>query len=221
MITEKLLLQLEEEVENRFRDAHADHDFDHIKRVTRTALYIQSKDGGDKDVVHALALLHDISDHKLNGGAKNDGGRVGREVMEQLGFPPEFTERVAQLIDKVSFKGAKVEDEKDALELDIVRDADRLDAIGAIGIARAFHFGGARNRALYKEDTPPTEHESFDAYAADKSHTLNHFYEKLLLLKDRMQTNTARELAAERHQLMEEFVSSFLNEWEMKTLKAY
>lgn len=221
MITEELLLQLENEVKKRFHNAHADHDFDHIQRVTRTALYIQSKEGGNKHLVHALALLHDISDHKLNGGAKNDGGRVGREVMTQLEFPTEFKEQVADLIDKVSFKGARVQDEKDALELDIVRDADRLDAIGAIGIARAFHFGGARNRALYKEDTPPTEHTSFEAYAADKSHTLNHFYEKLLLLKDRMQTNTAKELAEERHSLMERFVTSFLNEWEMKTLKAY
>src|SRR4051812_39546810 len=151
MTMEDLLQLLETEVKSRFETQHADHDFDHILRVTRTALMIRAKDGGDRDVVKALALLHDISDHKLNGGIHNDGERVGREVMKMIGFPDEFIERVAPLIDKISFKGAGVEDESGQLELQIVRDADRLDAIGAIGIARAFHFGGVRNRKLFHE----------------------------------------------------------------------
>lgn len=213
MNLEPQLTALEAEVKRRFETQHADHDFDHILRVMRTALLIQSKDGGDKNTVKALALLHDISDHKLNGGIHNDGERVGREVMREIGFPAEFIEIVAPLIDKISFKGAGVEDEAGQIELQIVRDADRLDAIGAIGIARAFHFGGARNRKLYHEDLNPVMHTDFESYANDKSHTINHFYEKLLLLKDRMQTETGKALAGERHRIMEVFLKSFKNEW--------
>ena len=210
---EAQLTELEAEVKRRFENQHADHDFDHILRVMRTALLIQSKDGGDRNVVQALALLHDISDHKLNGGIHNDGERVGREVMQEIGFSQEFTDVVVPLIDKISFKGAGVEDEIGQIELQIVRDADRLDAIGAIGIARAFHFGGARNRKLYNENLDPVMHTDFASYANDKSHTINHFYEKLLLLKDRMQTKTGKTLADERHHMMEIFLKSFKNEW--------
>lgn len=210
---ESPLQTLEAEVKRRFETQHADHDFDHILRVTRTALLIQNIDGGDRNVVKALALLHDISDHKLNGGIHNDGERVGREVMNEIGFDAAFIDSVAPLIDKISFKGSGVADEIGALELQIVRDADRLDAIGAIGIARAFHFGGARNRKLFQAGLEPANHTSFEDYANDKSHTINHFYEKLLLLKDRMQTTTGKALASERHALMENFLEAFKNEW--------
>lgn len=208
-----LIDRLKEIVEEKFRSESADHDWYHIERVLKLAEFIQGKEGGDLEVVQAAALLHDISDHKLNGGIKNDCGRVSREILTSLDADPELIEKVCDIVDRVSFKGAGVEDEAGSLELAIVRDADRLDAIGAIGIARAFHFGGKRDRSLYEPDLPPALHTSFEAYSSDKSHTLNHFYEKLLLLKDRLVTPTARKIGSERHELMQHFVDSFLEEW--------
>jgi uncharacterized protein len=208
-----LLEEVRSIVEKKFRNESADHDWYHIERVLKLAEYIQSKEGGDLLVIQLAALLHDISDHKLNGGIKNDCGRVSREILTSLNADENLTERVCNIVDKVSFKGAGVSDVYESLELDIVRDSDRLDAIGAIGIARAFHYGGKNDRSFYEPDLGPSLHADFDSYSSDKSHTLNHFYEKLLLIKDRLRTKTAREIGTERHQIMEEFVSSFLNEW--------
>lgn len=202
-------------VEQKFKNESADHDWYHIERVLKLAEYIQSKEGGDLLTVQLAALLHDISDYKLNGGIKNDCGRVSRELLTDLNADGDLIERVCSIVDKVSFKGAGVEDEAGSLELDIVRDADRLDAIGAIGIARAFHFGGRNNRSFYKPDLGPSLHSDFDAYSSDKSHTLNHFYEKLFLIKDRLRTKTARRIGTDRHQTMEFFVADFLKEWKV------
>lgn len=208
-----LLEEVRSVVERKFRSESADHDWYHIERVLKLAEYIQSKEGGDLLTVQLAALLHDISDHKLNGGIKNDCGRVSREILTSLNAERELTDRVCEIVDKVSFKGAGVDDVVESIELDIVRDADRLDAIGAIGIARAFHYGGKNNRSFYEPDLGPSLHTDFDSYSSDKSHTLNHFYEKLLLIKDRLRTKTAQEIGEERHRIMEGFVSSFLNEW--------
>lgn len=211
-----IINKLKEIVEEKFRSESADHDWYHIERVLKLSEFIQEKEGGDLLVIQAAALLHDISDHKLNGGIKNDCGRVSREILTSLDAEPEFIDQVCSIVDRVSFKGAGVEDEAGSLELAIVRDADRLDAIGAIGIARAFHFGGKRDRSLYEPDLAPSLHTDFEAYSSDKSHTLNHFYEKLLLLKDRLTTPTAQKIGLERHELMENFVDSFLKEWNVK-----
>lgn len=203
-------------VEQKFKSESADHDWYHIERVLKLAEYIQDREGGDLLVVQLAALLHDISDHKLNGGIKNDCGRVSREILNKLNAEKLLIDRVCAIVDKVSFKGAGVEDEVDSIELDIVRDADRLDAIGAIGIARAFHYGGKNGRPFYEPNLGPSLHSDFDAYSSDKSHTLNHFYEKLLLIKDRLRTKTAQDIGAERHQIMAAFVADFLNEWNVK-----
>lgn len=211
-----IINKLKEMVEEKFRSESADHDWYHIERVLKLSEFIQEKEGGDLLVVQAAALLHDISDHKLNGGIKNDCERVSREILTSLSADSEFIDQVCSIVDRVSFKGAGVEDETGSLELAIVRDADRLDAIGAIGIARAFHFGGKRDRSLYEPDLAPSLHTDFEAYSTDKSHTLNHFYEKLLLLKDRLTTPTAQKIGLERHELMEHFVDSFLMEWNVK-----
>lgn len=211
-----IINKLKEIVEEKFRSESADHDWYHIERVLKLSEFIQEREGGDLLVIQAAALLHDISDHKLNGGIKNDCGRVSREILTLLDAEPEFIDDVCSIVDRVSFKGAGVEDEAGSLELAIVRDADRLDAIGAIGIARAFHFGGKRDRSLYEPDLAPSLHSDFEAYSSDKSHTLNHFYEKLLLLKDRLITPTAQKIGLERHELMENFVDSFLKEWNVK-----
>jgi uncharacterized protein len=134
-------------------------------------------------------------------------------LLRELNAPEALAVRVAQIVGIVSYKGAGVADEQTSLEGQIVRDADRLDAIGAIGIARAFSYGGSRQRALYNPSVSPILHQSKEAYAQDKGHTINHFYEKLLLLKDRMETSTAKQIAAQRHTYMETFLAQFMQEW--------
>jgi uncharacterized protein len=208
-----LIQQLKNLVRDRFIGEGADHDWFHIERVYNMAMHLQALEGGDAEVIACAALLHDISDHKLNGGKLNDGGRVSREILLELGQTETFAEEVARIVDGVSFKGAGVPDSVSGKELSIVRDADRLDAMGALGIARAFHFGGSRNRPFYVPDVLPAEHATFEAYANDKSHTINHFHEKLLLLQDRLQTDAAKKIGEKRHKLMQDFVDSFYREW--------
>lgn len=217
-MNEEQFIRLHTLVEERFRNHGADHDYEHLQRVVRLALHLQSVEGGELEVVHAAALLHDISDHKLNGGVLNDNGRVTREILENLGAADAFICKTEAIVDAVSFKGNGVKDLPGSLELSIVRDADRLDAIGAIGIARAFHYGGSRNRPLFEAGTKPETHDTFEEYAKDQSHTLNHFYEKLLLLKDRLETKEAKRIAEQRHGLMEIFVKSFQDEWFLKDI---
>lgn len=200
-------------VRERFTGEGADHDWYHIERVYRLAVFLQSEEGGDLMLISCASLLHDISDHKLNGGILNDGGRVTREILADLGHEDAFAAKVAEIVDGVSFKGAGVPDKPTSLEMQIVQDADRLDAMGAIGIARAFHFGGSRNRPFFSPDQLPTKHATFEAYSTDKSHTINHFHEKLLLLQDRLHTNAAKELGESRHQLMADFVDAFYEDW--------
>lgn len=211
---EKQLVEtITELVKKQFDGKDADHDWFHIERVYNMAMYLQSKEGGDPTIVACAALLHDISDHKLNGGIMHDGGRVTRELLLDLNQTPEFANQVARIVDGVSFKGAGIADEVFNLEIQLVRDADRLDAMGAIGIARAFHFGGSRNRPFYQPDVQPNNHQTFEAYANDKSHTINHFHEKLLLLQERLHTKTAKEIGLQRHQLMQQFVDDFYHDW--------
>lgn len=180
------------------------------------AQHLQAAEGGNLVVIELAALLHDISDHKLNGGIVDNNGKVSRELLTAVSFPADIIDAVVGIVDAVSFKGGSVSDQEGSLELQIVRDADRLDAIGAIGIARAFHFGGARNRRLHSGEISMASHDSFEAYRKADNGTLNHFYEKLFLLKDRMQTKTAQHIAADRHRLMEQFVTEFLKEWEVQ-----
>ena len=208
-----LLTEVEDRVRAKFNNQEGSHDWFHIDRVRRTALYLQSQEGGSAELIELAALLHDYSDHKYNGGDFEAGAKEVQHLLLSLGAAPNLALQVAQIVNIVSYKGAKVADQSTSLEGQIVRDADRLDAIGAIGIARAFSYGGSRARALYDPSIAPTLHESKEAYAQDKGHTINHFYEKLLLLKDRMETPTAQRLAAERHAVMEQFIDQFKQEW--------
>jgi len=203
-------------VKERFLSFEGSHDWFHIERVWRTAKYIQSKEGGDLEVIELAALLHDIADHKYNDGDFEKGANVATKLLLDFGANKKLANDVARVISIVSYKGANVADESTSLEGKIVRDSDRLDAIGAIGIARAFAYGGSRNRPLYNPEINPTNHQSKEEYYNSKSHTINHFYEKLVLLKDRMETETAKHLAAERHQFMLEFLKQFKNEWELR-----
>ena len=208
-----LLKQIETIVREKFSNQEGSHDWFHIDRVRRTALYLQSSEGGSAEHIELAALLHDFSDHKYNGGDFEAGAKEVHQLLLSLGANADLAQQVAQIVSIVSYKGAHVPDLSTSLEGQIVRDADRLDAIGAIGIARAFSYGGSRGRALYDPKIAPTLHDSKEAYAQDKGHTINHFYEKLLLLKDRMETKTAQILAAQRHAVMEQFIVQFKQEW--------
>lgn len=203
-------------MKQQFQGTEGSHDWQHVERVWRTACHLQEIEGGDRIVVQLAALLHDISDHKLNGGELNAGGRVAKELLLQLGGSDQVAEQVAAIVDGVSFKGARVADEVSTLEGQIVQDADRLDAMGAIGIARAFAFGGARHRSLYDPAVAPQLHQTFESYAKAQGDTINHFHEKLLLLKDRLHTPTAQRIGEHRHAVMVKFLEDFHSEWDLR-----
>ncbi len=201
------------EIKSIFQGDFSGHDWYHIERVHTNALKIQQKEGGNEEVVSLLALLHDVSDHKLNGGKLNQGGIEAAKIMRKIGVDSAIIERVSPLVDEISFKGAGVLDGNTCLESKIVQDADRMDAIGAIGIARAFAYGGSRGRPMYSPEIPAELHDSFEVYANAQSHTINHFHEKLLLLSDRMHTDTAKQMAKDRHDFMLQFLNQFHKEW--------
>ena len=189
------------------------HDWWHIDRVRRNALHIASAEGADLFITELAALLHDIADWKFHGGDDTAGPRAAREWLIRCEADPATIEQVCEIVATISFKGAGVATEMQTLEGRCVQDGDRLDAIGAVGIARAFAFGGHFGRAMYDPEVPSELHQSFAAYKQKGGPTINHFYEKLLLLKDRMQTATGTRLAQERHQFMETFLAQFFAEW--------
>lgn len=193
------------------------HDWWHIERVWNNAKHIAEKEGiTDTYVIELAALLHDIADWKFHNGDEEAGPRTARTWLESLEVEEENIDHVTDIIRKLSFKGAQVTTTMPTKEGMIVQDADRLDAIGAIGIARTFTYGGHKGREMYNPNIPPVMHNSFEAYKSNQSHTLNHFYEKLFLLKERMNTEAAKHIAEQRHHYMETFVQQFLSEWEGK-----
>ena len=189
------------------------HDWWHIDRVRKTAVVIATGERADLFVVELAALLHDIADWKFHGGDETAGPRAARDWLVQNAVSTATIDAVCGIIANVSYKGAGVPTEMPTLEGKCVQDADRLDAIGAIGIARAFAFGGHFGRSMYDPEIPAEIHESFAAYTSKGGPTINHFYEKLLLLKDRMQTAEGKRLALQRHQVMEDFLKQFFAEW--------
>ncbi len=189
------------------------HDWWHIDRVRRNALLVAREAGADLFVTELAALLHDIADWKFHGGDDTAGPRAACEWLNRCEADPATIEHVCEIVATLSFKGAGVATEMKTLEGRCVQDGDRLDAIGAVGIARAFAFGGHFGRAMYDPDVPPELHQSFAAYKQKGGPTINHFYEKLLLLKERMQTSAGRRLATERHQFMEQYLTQFFAEW--------
>ncbi|OKL41428.1 HD domain-containing protein [Pontibacter flavimaris] len=190
------------------------HDWWHVLRVWNNAKNIAASEKANVYVVELAALLHDVGDHKFHDGDETVGPRIAREWLEQQQVPEEVICHVCSIIRDLSFKGAGTSSAMPTLEGKIVQDADRLDAIGAIGVARTFAYGGHRNREMYNPGIKPELHESFEAYKGSSAPTINHFYEKLLLLKERMHTASAREIAQQRHQYMEGFLEQFYAEWE-------
>lgn len=210
---EQTIARIAEQVKQKFSGEGSGHDWWHIHRVRSTALNLAHREGADPAITELAALLHDIADHKFHGGSLEAGPALAREMLESEGLPAAAVEHVVQIIREVSFKGAGVETPCSSLESACVQDADRLDAIGAIGIARAFAYGGSRGRLLYEPGVGPHAHKDFESYRSSQGHTINHFHEKLLLLQDRMQTATGREWARERHAFMESFLRQFHAEW--------
>ena len=190
------------------------HDWWHVYRVWQMARHLAEGEEVDQTVVELGALLHDIADHKFHAGDTSVGPRVAAGWLEKIEVPEIIIEHVQQIIREVSFKGANVPDHVTSPETMIVQDADRLDALGAIGIARTFAYGGSKGRLLYDPDEPPVLHDNFTAYKSSTAPTINHFYEKLLLLKDRMHTEKAKAIAGQRHRFMEEYLERFYREWE-------
>ncbi len=204
------------EVRQKLEGEGSGHDWWHVMRVWNMAKCIAADENADALVAELAALLHDIADWKFHNGDESVGPKIARQMLEAHSVSNEIINHVCDIIATMSFKGAGVVTEMKTLEGKIVQDADRLDAIGAIGVARAFAYGGHRNRALYDPDQPPAIHQSKEAYLKNNSPTINHFYEKLLLLKDRMNTPTAKKIAQERHRFLEEYLESFLQEWDGK-----
>ena len=210
----QLIAATAEYVKSELRDAEGGHDWWHIERVWKTAKTIAQAENADALVVELAALLHDIADSKFHGGDEELGPRKAREFLGQLPVSQSVADHVVQIVRNISFKGGNVAAAFRSPELAVVQDADRLDALGAIGIARAFNYGGFKNRELYNPTVPPDSHMTKDQYKASTAPTINHFHEKLLLLKDRMNTETGKNLAAERHRFMEMFLAQFYAEWE-------
>ena len=214
MSEQQILDATEAHVRSAMSGEGSGHDWWHVYRVWQSALRIGEIEGADVYVVQLAALLHDLGDQKFHGGDETVGPRMAREWLKSLDAAPVVIDHVCEIIRDLSFKGADVQTPMRTLEGRVVQDADRLDAIGAIGIARAFAYGGYKGRELYDPDVPPEMHGSFEAYKGSSAPTINHFYEKLLLLTERMNTDTARRTAEARHHFMETFLAHFYIEWD-------
>ena len=202
-----IIQQLKTLVSQKFAGEGSGHDWHHIDRVRKTALHLAKSEGGDLFIIECAALLHDISDHKFNGGDELAGGEMAYRILIDLNCSEENANAVKNIINEVSFKGGKNKTAPSTLEGRIVQDADRLDAIGAIGVARTFAYGGYVGNSMYDPES-------------NTGHTIQHFYDKLLKLKDLMNTGSARKIAEKRHQDMEIFLENFYDQWLSKDFLA-
>ena len=201
-------------VKQQLENAEGGHDWFHIERVYKNALLIAEGVDCDLIVVKLGALLHDIADSKFHGGDETIGPKTARTFLESQNVSEDIILHVIAIIENISFKGGNFEKKFNSKELEIVQYADRLDAIGAIGIARTFNYAGFKNRPLYNPNIQPNMNMNKEEYKNSESPTLNHFYEKLLLLKDKMNTETGKKIAQKRHDFMVTFLSQFYAEWD-------
>jgi uncharacterized protein len=201
-------------VKQQLLHAEGGHDWFHIERVYKNALLIAREENCNETIVKLGALLHDIADSKFYNGDETIGPKVARNFLESEKVDKTIVDDVIKIIENISFKGGNFVKTWTSIELQIVQDADRLDAIGAVGIARAFHYGGFKNRVIYDPSIAPKTGMTTEEYKNNTAPTINHFYEKLLLLKDKMNTKTAKNIAQNRHHFMESFLGEFYAEWE-------
>ncbi|SHI54289.1 HD domain-containing protein [Pseudozobellia thermophila] len=204
-------------VKETLKGAEGGHDWFHIQRVFKNTLLIAKEEKVDLLVVSLGALLHDIADAKFHDGDETVGPQLARTFLKELDIDKNTVQHVIKIIENISFKNtltSRPDRPFDSKELQVVQDADRLDAMGAIGIARAFNYGGFKNRELYNPGIPPNLKMTKEEYKKSKAPTINHFYEKLLLLKDRMNTDTGKKLAETRHKYMLDFLEQFYKEWD-------
>ena len=207
-------------VKLKLKNAEAGHDWFHIERVLKLSKKIAESEGGNLEIIELGALLHDIADPKFHNGDEDLALKISREFLESENLEEEKIVKVLYIIKNISFKNrnekTEISKEDPIKELQIVQDADRLDAIGAIGIARTFNFGGFKNNLMYDPEISPKLNMTKEEYKKSNGTTINHFYEKLLLLKDLMNTETAKKIALKRHNFMQSFLDEFLDEWEVK-----
>jgi uncharacterized protein len=201
-------------VKEQLKNAEGGHDWFHIERVYKNVLLIAEGEDCDVTVVKLGALLHDIADSKFHNGDESVGPKTARTFLEAQNVTEETILHVIAIIENISFKGGNFEQKFRSKELEIVQDADRLDALGAIGIARTFNYGGFKNRTLYNPEIAPKLSQSKEEYKKSDAPTINHFYEKLLLLKDKMNTDTGKKIAKKRHDFMVHFLAQFYAEWD-------
>ena len=203
-------------VKEKLEGAEAGHDWFHIERVWKLSKKIAEKEGGNLEVIELSALLHDIADPKFHNGDETLALKISQNFLEEIHVEDELIEQVLFVIKNISFKNRAEAPENPPLELQIVQDADRLDAIGAIGIARTFNFGGFKNNLMYHPEIKPNLGMNKEEYKKSNGTTINHFYEKLLLLKDLINTETAKKIASERHDFMLQFLDEFYKEWNVE-----
>ena len=215
MDTQRIIQNTIQFVKETLAGAEGGHDWFHIQRVLNNAKLIAESEDVDMFVVQLGALLHDIADAKFYDGDESIGPKKARSFLEDQKVSEEIIIHVENIIKYISFKSSLSSDTQfTSPELDVIQDADRLDAIGAIGIARCFNYGGFKNRVLYDPEVSPNLNMTKEEYKKSASPTINHFYEKLLLLKDRMNTNTGQRIANDRHAYMEGFLAQFYEEWD-------
>lgn len=215
MINKKYIIEKTGEfVKEQMEGDCTGHDFWHIERVKKISLHIGRIEGGDLFIIELSALLHDIGDYKFHKGDEQKGSEITKKFLKKFSLDENPIEHICKIIDHLSFKGALVENKIDTIEGKIVQDADRLDAMGAIGIARTFAYGGYKGQEIYNPLLKPRKHETFEDYKKSKTTTINHFYEKLLLLKNLMNTETGKLMAEKRQEFMELFLKNFYEEWE-------
>jgi len=216
MNEEEIIIKTEAFVKKELQGAEGGHDWWHIERVWNNAKLISQSESVNIFIVELAALLHDIADAKFHNGDENIGPEKATKFLEKLLIEKEIIIHVENIIRNISFKGGNFTNSFHSPELAVVQDADRLDALGAIGIARAFNYGGFKNREMYNPSVMPDMEMSKDDYKKSTTPTINHFYEKLLLLKSLMNTATGKKLAENRHRFMETFLEHFYMEWEGK-----
>lgn len=218
MEEQQIIDQTVEYLKNQFQGEATGHDWFHIERVWKLSKVL-AKEEGEMDffVVEMGALLHDIADHKFHNGDESIGPKQGAKYLSQFNISKDRKNKIIQIIEEISFKGQGVPTLMSSKEGEVVQDADRLDAMGAIGIARTFAYGGAKNRAIYDPVIKPVCHNSFATYKNSTAPTINHFYEKLLLLKEHLNTKSAKKEGEKRHAFMEEYLRNFYREWELNS----